>query len=158
MTLPLLWVSLAFLSGIVLNRFLHAPLAVWLIITVIPIIDAIFLRRRFARLASLNVWLVAASCIALLLGARRRQPGSRAKCRQEPPSQPVRNASTGRPLERWPRHRIAGLSERHVKILACDGDAGGAGAGSACDAPCGNARDRQLTLLVQRMKKAGSSG
>jgi len=73
MTLPLLWVSLAFLSGIVLNRFLHAPLAVWLIITVIPIIDAIFLRRRFARLASLNVWLVAASCIALLLGALRYQ-------------------------------------------------------------------------------------
>jgi beta-lactamase regulating signal transducer with metallopeptidase domain len=68
MTLPLLWVSLAFLSGIVLNRFLHAPLAVWLIITLIPIIDAIFLRRRFARLASLNVWLIAATCIALLLG------------------------------------------------------------------------------------------
>jgi len=73
MSLPLLWVSLAFLSGIVLNRFLHAPLAVWLIITVIPIIDAIFLRRRFARLASLNVWLIAASCIALLLGAFRYQ-------------------------------------------------------------------------------------
>ena len=73
MTLPLLWVSLAFLSGIVLNRFLHAPLAVWLIITLIPIIDAIFLRRRFARLASLNVWLIAATCIALLLGAFRYQ-------------------------------------------------------------------------------------
>ena len=28
----------------------------------------------------------------------------------------------------------------------------------ACDAPCGNARDRELALLVQRMKKAGTSG
>ncbi|MGA7195225.1 MAG: ComEC/Rec2 family competence protein [Anaerolineales bacterium] len=73
MTLPLLWVSLAFLSGIVLNRFLRAPLDVWLIITLIPIIDAMFLRRRVARLASLNVWLVAAVCIALLLGAMRYQ-------------------------------------------------------------------------------------
>ncbi len=73
MTLPLLWVSLAFLSGIVLNRFLRAPFAIWLIITLIPIIDAMVLRRRFARLASLNVGLIAAVCIALLLGAFRYQ-------------------------------------------------------------------------------------
>jgi len=72
-TLPLLWVSLAFLSGIVLNRFLRAPLAIWLIIMLIPIIDAMVLRRRFARLASLNVGLIAAVCIALLLGAMRYQ-------------------------------------------------------------------------------------
>jgi competence protein ComEC len=73
MSLPLLWVSLAFLSGIALNRFLRAPLDVWLIITLTPIIVVLILRRRFARLASLNVWLIAAACIALLLGAMRYQ-------------------------------------------------------------------------------------
>jgi competence protein ComEC len=71
MTLPLLWVSLAFLGGIVLNRFLHAPLEFWLIIALLPIINAIFLRRRAARFAPLNVWLIAAVSIALLLGAFR---------------------------------------------------------------------------------------
>ncbi len=73
MTLPLLWVSLAFLSGIVLNRFLRTPLALWLIIALIPIIAALILRRRIARLASLNVWLIAAVCVAVLLGAMRYQ-------------------------------------------------------------------------------------
>ncbi len=73
MTLPLLWVSVSFLTGIVLNRFLRAPLPVWLIITLIPIINAIYFRRRFDRLASLNLWLIAASFIALLLGAMRYQ-------------------------------------------------------------------------------------
>ncbi len=73
MSLPLLWVSLAFLSGIVLNRFLRAPLAVWLIITLTPIIAALILRRRFVRLASLNVGLTAGVCIAVLLGAMRYQ-------------------------------------------------------------------------------------
>ena len=73
MSLPLLWVSLAFLSGIALNRFLRAPLDVWLIITLTPIILALILRRRVARLASLNVWLIAAVGIALLLGAMRYQ-------------------------------------------------------------------------------------
>ena len=71
MTLPLLWVSLALISGIVLNRFLRAPLDVWIIITLTPIIAAMILRRRVSRLASLNVWLIAAVCIALLLGAFR---------------------------------------------------------------------------------------
>jgi len=71
MTLPLLWVSLAFLSGIALNRFLRAPLDIWLIITLTPIIVAMILRRRVARLASLNAGLIAAVCIALLLGAFR---------------------------------------------------------------------------------------
>jgi len=71
MALPLLWVSLAFLSGIVLNRFLRASLEVWLIIALTPIIAALILRRRVARLASLNVGLIAAVCIALLLGAFR---------------------------------------------------------------------------------------
>jgi competence protein ComEC len=73
MTLPLFWVSLAFLSGIFLNRFLRAPLDVWLIITLTPIIVALILRRRVARLASPNVWLIAAAGIALLLGAMRYQ-------------------------------------------------------------------------------------
>jgi len=73
MILPLLWVSLAFLSGIVLNRFLRASLDVWLIITLIPIIAALILRRRVPRLASLNVWLIAAVCMAVLLGAMRYQ-------------------------------------------------------------------------------------
>ena len=73
MTLPLLWVSLAFLSGIVADRFLRAPLAVWLIITLIPIIAALILRKRFARLASLNIWLIASVCTAVLLGAMRYQ-------------------------------------------------------------------------------------
>ncbi len=73
MTLPLLWVSLAFLSGIVLNRFLRAPLDVWLIITLTPIIVALILRRRYARLVSLNVWVIAAVFIAILLGAMRYQ-------------------------------------------------------------------------------------
>ena len=73
MSLPLLWVSLAFLSGIVANRFLRAPLDVWLIITLTPIIVVLILRRRFVRLASLNIWLIAAACIAFLLGAMRYQ-------------------------------------------------------------------------------------
>ena len=73
MALPLLWVSLAFPSGIVANRFLHAPLAVWLIITFTPIIAALILRRRYARLVSLNVWLIASVFIVVLLGAMRYQ-------------------------------------------------------------------------------------
>jgi competence protein ComEC len=71
MTLPLLWVSLSFLSGIVLNRFLRAPLDVWLVIALTPIIAALILRRRVARLAALHVGWIAAACIALLLGAFR---------------------------------------------------------------------------------------
>ena len=71
MALPLLWVSLAFISGIVLNRFLRAPLDVWIIVTLTPIIVAMILCRRVSRLATLNVWLIAAVCIALLLGAFR---------------------------------------------------------------------------------------
>jgi len=64
----LLWVSLAFLSGIVLNRFLHAPLAVWLIITVIRSL------MRYFSAEDLAVWQSSMSgwrrlCIALLLGA-----------------------------------------------------------------------------------------
>jgi len=73
MTLSLLWVSLAFLGGIVLNRFLRASLDVWLIIILAPIITAMILRRRVARLASLNIWLIAALFIALFLGAMRYQ-------------------------------------------------------------------------------------
>jgi len=73
MALPYLWVALAFLGGIVLNRFLRAPLAVWLIIALIPIIDAMVLRRRFARLASRRLWPIVAACLALLLGAVRYQ-------------------------------------------------------------------------------------
>jgi len=71
MALPLLWVSLAFLNGIVLNRFLRAPLAVWLIITLTPIIAALILRRRVVHLASLNFGLIAGACIAVSLGAMR---------------------------------------------------------------------------------------
>ena len=73
MTLSLLWVSLGFLGGIVLNRFLRASLDVWLIIILAPIITAMILRRRVARLASLNIWLIAALFIALFLGAMRYQ-------------------------------------------------------------------------------------
>ena len=73
MTLSLLWVSLAFLGGIVLNRFLRASLDVWLIIILAPIITAMILRRRVARLALLNIWLIAALFIALFLGAMRYQ-------------------------------------------------------------------------------------
>ena len=47
MTLPLLWVSLAFLSGIALKSLLtRAPLDIWLIITLTPIIVAMILHQK----------------------------------------------------------------------------------------------------------------
>jgi competence protein ComEC len=49
------------------------PLAVWLIITLTPIIAALILRRRYARLVSLYAWLIASVFIAVLLGAMRYQ-------------------------------------------------------------------------------------
>jgi len=71
MDLPLLWVSLSFLGGIVLNRFLRAPLIIWLVIALTPVLAAGILRRRIARLASLDIRLVAALFVALFFGAFR---------------------------------------------------------------------------------------
>ncbi|HEY9151764.1 MAG TPA: hypothetical protein VIN60_02680, partial [Anaerolineales bacterium] len=63
MALPLLWVSLAFLSGIVLDRFLRASLEIWLIVALTPILAALILRRRIPNLASLNIGMISAVSI-----------------------------------------------------------------------------------------------
>lgn len=71
--MPLLWVSLSFLSGIALNRFLRAPVHIWLIIALIPISAAWLLRMKFPDFLKPKAWIITAACIALFLGAVRYQ-------------------------------------------------------------------------------------
>ncbi len=71
--MPLLWVSLSFLSGIAINRFLHAPVYIWLIIVLIPIGISWALRNSFPGLLKSRIWLISAAGLALLLGAMRYQ-------------------------------------------------------------------------------------
>ncbi len=71
--MPLLWVSLSFLSGIALNRFLRAPFYVWLIIIAIPIIAAWAFRMKFPGFLKPRTWIITVACLALFLGAVRYQ-------------------------------------------------------------------------------------
>src|SRR5258708_2862805 len=71
MPLPLLWISLSFLSGIVLNRFLHLPLGAWLIVVSIPVLLGWSNLKRFPALKSYDAWVMTAAFIALWLGALR---------------------------------------------------------------------------------------
>lgn len=85
MPLPLLWVSLAFLAGILLANLVSLPLYVWLILAVIALIGAILARRSGVRLPVFQfpstilrlevstLTLVSACAIALFLGAARFQ-------------------------------------------------------------------------------------
>lgn len=82
---PLLWVSLGFIAGIVLARFLALPLYIWLILSLLGLIAAFFLHRFRDALAAIQlpvrippfqpstVDLVAACAVAILLGAVRFQ-------------------------------------------------------------------------------------
>jgi competence protein ComEC len=66
MRLPLMWVSLAFLAGIVLAKLVSLPLFLWLILTIIAITAAIILRR--------STFILPAAClIAIFTGAARYQ-------------------------------------------------------------------------------------
>ncbi len=71
--MPLLWVSLSFLAGIAMNRFLRAPVEAWLIAVLIPIGLAWLLRSTFPKLLKPRIWVVTAACLALFLGAFRYQ-------------------------------------------------------------------------------------
>jgi len=66
MPLPLLWVSLAFIAGILLAKSVSLPLTVWFIFAVLALVATIFLRR--------STFVLLASCsIALFIGAVRYQ-------------------------------------------------------------------------------------
>jgi competence protein ComEC len=66
MRLPLMWVSLAFIAGILLAKLVSLPLFLWLIFTILAITAAIFLRR--------STFILPAAClIAIFTGAARYQ-------------------------------------------------------------------------------------
>ncbi len=66
MRLPLMWVSLAFLAGIVLAKLVSLPLFLWLIFIIFAITAAIFLRRS-------SFILPAVCLITIFTGAARYQ-------------------------------------------------------------------------------------
>lgn len=66
MPLPLMWVSLAFITGILLAKLVSLPLFVWLIFAILTITATIFLRR--------STFILPAAClIAIFIGAARYQ-------------------------------------------------------------------------------------
>ena len=66
MRLPLMWVSLAFITGILLAKLVSLPLFLWLIFTILTITAAIYLRR--------STFILPAAClIAIFTGAARYQ-------------------------------------------------------------------------------------
>ncbi len=83
--MPLMWLSLAFIVGILLAKMISLPLYLWLIFAVISFFGVIFLRQRTSALSfieiplvgvrfkSQNLILLAASIIILFLGAARLQ-------------------------------------------------------------------------------------
>jgi competence protein ComEC len=88
MALPLLWVSLAFIAGILLAKLVSLPLYVWLIFLALAISAAIILHSLRARLSTLHfplsnlkpstfklptLTLASACVIALFIGAARFQ-------------------------------------------------------------------------------------
>ncbi len=82
---PLLWVSLGFIAGIVLAKLLSVPVFIWLLLALFFLALGILLHRLTGRLISVRipvaaltlrpstVDLIAASVVALLLGAARFQ-------------------------------------------------------------------------------------
>ena len=75
---PLLWISLAFLAGILIASQVHLAVIVWLILAIIALTAAIFHRPLSARLQFLNLQpstflLLLLSIIAFFLGAARYQ-------------------------------------------------------------------------------------
>lgn len=71
--MPLLWVSLAFLTGIALNGMFRLPPNIWALAALIPAIIIWGLSKRFANLKSSAAWIIIAALAALLLGAGRYQ-------------------------------------------------------------------------------------
>ncbi len=71
MPLPLMWVSLAFLAGILLAKLVSLSLYIWLIFALLALIAAILLLRSGV---SSPPWMLISACmVALLLGAARFQ-------------------------------------------------------------------------------------
>jgi len=71
---PLMWISLAFLTGIVLASLIALPLWVWIILFVVSIFPPILLRVSANRAASLSTFILPIALIpALLLGSARYQ-------------------------------------------------------------------------------------
>ncbi len=82
---PLLWVSLGFIAGIVLARWLTVPIYIWLILALFALLAAVFLHRRggfppwshrpaiIPQLPLPTLDLILACTVALLLGAARLQ-------------------------------------------------------------------------------------
>ena len=66
MPLPLLWVSLAFITGIPLAKLVSLPLTLWVILTIPSIITIVLLRRS-------RFFLPAISLLAIIIGAARYQ-------------------------------------------------------------------------------------
>ena len=82
--MPLLWVSLAFIAGILLAKLLSLPLFVWLIFVFLALATTILLSRSSFRLTHVhtfkdlpitlsNLTLISACAIALFAGAARYQ-------------------------------------------------------------------------------------
>ena len=66
MTLPLMWVSLAFIAGILLAKLVSLPVYVWLVLAFLALIAAVLLRR--------SSFILLVSCmLALFIGAARYQ-------------------------------------------------------------------------------------
>jgi competence protein ComEC len=84
MPYPLLWVSLAFIAGILLAKLASLPLYVWLIFAFLTLVAVIFLRRSTYKLSNIHAFehvkatpttllLISACVIALFIGAARYQ-------------------------------------------------------------------------------------
>ena len=74
--LPLFWLSLAFLSGIVFAQQVHVPILVWLIISAVALLAALLVRllgKRFPQLHSAALFLLILCLAAFCFGAVRFQ-------------------------------------------------------------------------------------
>ena len=71
--MPLLWVSLAFLTGIALNGMFRLPPDIWVLATSIPAIVIWGISKRTTRINASAAWILIAVLAALLLGAGRYQ-------------------------------------------------------------------------------------
>jgi competence protein ComEC len=84
MPYPLLWISLAFIAGILLAKLVSLPHYVWLIFAFLTLVAVIFLRRSTFKLSNIHAFeyvkatpttllLISACVIALFIGAARYQ-------------------------------------------------------------------------------------
>ena len=74
--MPLLWISLAFVAGIILASFISLPVYIWLMLAVLVLIAAILIRRSNFQIANIQpstIALIIACLIALLVGSIRYQ-------------------------------------------------------------------------------------